>query len=121
MVRDEALRPSAPDGAPRPDRAPTSIPDLVHAMAAATPDAVAVASPARALTYRELDARSGLIARELGALGIAPGATVALVTPSSPEMVAGALGILAAGAAYLPLDPGGPAERIAFMLADSGC
>ena len=74
---------------------------------------------ARALSYGELDRRSGEIARHLRRLGVAPDARVALVAERSPEMVAALLGVLKAGGAYLPLDPSYPRERLALLLADA--
>ncbi len=95
----------------------------VHALfadqAAARPDAVAVSWEAGALTYGELDRRSGEVARRLRRLGIAADARVGLVTERSPEMVAALLGILKAGGGYLPLDPSYPPTRLALLLADA--
>ena len=85
-----------------------------------TPDEVALVSAEKALTYGQLDARADRLARHLRSLGIVTGARVALCVERSSEMVVAILGILKAGAAYVPLDPGYPQERLAFMLADSG-
>ncbi len=79
----------------------------------------AVNKQTRALTYAELDARANQLARHLVAQGVRPGEIVGLLVERSPAMVVGLLGILKAGAAYLPLDPAFPPERLAFMLADS--
>jgi amino acid adenylation domain-containing protein len=84
------------------------------------PDAVAVASEEGDLTYAELDRRSSRLARRLAAAGIGPEVRVALLAQRSPAMIVGLLGILKAGGAYVPLDPSYPAERLAWMLADSG-
>jgi amino acid adenylation domain-containing protein len=84
------------------------------------PEAVAVSSEEGDLTYAELHRRALGLARRLAASGVGPEVRVALVTERSPAMVAGMLGILAAGGAYVPLDPTYPAERLAWMLADSG-
>ncbi|GAA3854769.1 hypothetical protein GCM10022243_20310 [Saccharothrix violaceirubra] len=79
------------------------------------PDAVAVSGVDGALTYRELDARAARIA------GLVRGSRlVALCLPRTPDLVAAVLGVWRAGAAYLPLDPSWPADRLALMLADSG-
>lgn len=87
--------------------------------AAASPDAVAVVCEDRHLTYGELDRRSNQLARLLSDLGVGPDVVVALCVERSPEMVVGVLGILKSGGAYLPLDPGYPRERLAYMLEDS--
>ncbi|MEW1889188.1 amino acid adenylation domain-containing protein [Streptomyces sp. IBSBF 3010] len=102
------------------DRTPTTLTALVAEQIARTPDAVAVAVEGRpALTYRQLDERADRIAARLAAEGIGPGGLVAICSERSPELVAGLLGILRTGAAYAPLEPGYPAERLAFLLADS--
>ncbi len=72
------------------------------------------------LTYAELDRRSNLVAHALRAAGAGRGMYVALATDRSSAMVVGALGILKAGAAYVPVDVAYPADRVAFMLRDSG-
>ncbi|MFI8517800.1 amino acid adenylation domain-containing protein [Streptomyces sp. NPDC085481] len=90
-----------------------------EATAARTPGAVALTDGVTTLTYAELNARANRIAHRLIGLGIGPGATVAVALPSSPELVAALLGTLKAGAMYLPLDPGYPSERLAYMTADA--
>ena len=87
--------------------------------AARTPSAVAVVHRDAAITYEELARRVTVLARHLRTLGVARGARVALCVPRSSDFVAGALAILAAGAAYVPLDPDYPAQRLAFMLGDA--
>jgi amino acid adenylation domain-containing protein len=90
---------------------------------AATPGAVAVSADTEAgrveLTYRELDERAEQLAAHLLALGVTPGEVVGLRVHRGPEVVIGMLAILKAGAAYLPLDPVYPSDRIAFMLDDA--
>jgi len=93
--------------------------DLVRAQTARTPDAVAVISDAGQLTFAELDARANRLARTLIARGAGPERIVALVLPRSVEIIVAQLAVLKTGAAYLPVDPEYPAERIAFMLDDS--
>ena len=91
----------------------------VEAQAAWTPDAAAVAFRDRTLTYRELNRRADRLARRLRRLGVGPDVLVGICMERCLELVVGLLGILKAGGAYLPLDPGYPVERLAFMLADS--
>ena len=88
--------------------------------AAAAPGAVAVADGAAELSYAELDERSSRLARYLIGLGAGPEAVVAIAMERSALMVTALLGVLKAGAAYLPVDAGYPAERVRFMLADTG-
>jgi natural product biosynthesis luciferase-like monooxygenase protein len=84
-----------------------------------TPDAVAVVFKDQALSYRELDERANRVARRLQAVGVGPDSPVGIFVERSAQMLVGLLGILKAGAAYLPLDPNYPADRIAVMLEDS--
>jgi amino acid adenylation domain-containing protein len=99
-------------------------PELLHLrferQAALTPDAVAVELAGERLTYGGLDACANRLARRLRRRGAAPEVTVACALPPSPAMVAALLGVLKAGAAFLPLDPELPESRRAFMLRDSG-
>ncbi|MGW0936882.1 amino acid adenylation domain-containing protein [Streptomyces sp. NPDC002666] len=71
------------------------------------------------LGYAELDARANQVARSLRARGIRVGHRVAVLMERGPRMLAAVLGILKSGAAYVPVDPGHPARRIAFVLEDS--
>jgi amino acid adenylation domain-containing protein len=96
-----------------------TLPDLVEAQVARTPDAVAVAFEGRTLTYGELDARANDTAAALRDLGAGPGTVVAVCAERSLDLVAALLAVLKTGAAYLPLDPEYPADRLAFMLADT--
>ncbi|HEX8273213.1 MAG TPA: amino acid adenylation domain-containing protein [Longimicrobiaceae bacterium] len=93
---------------------------LVEAQAAAAPDRVAVEGGDGALTYAELDRRAGAVAAGLRARGIGPESRVAIFVDRSAGMLAALLGVLKAGGAYLPLDPAYPADRIAYILEDSG-
>ncbi|HEY6309535.1 MAG TPA: amino acid adenylation domain-containing protein [Streptosporangiaceae bacterium] len=93
--------------------------ELVAAQAMRTPDAVAVMCGDEQLSYAELDVRADRLARRLAGLGIAPESVVAVAMDRSAELMVVLLGVLKAGAAYLPVDPDHPAERIAFMLADA--
>ncbi|MBB6380951.1 amino acid adenylation domain-containing protein/non-ribosomal peptide synthase protein (TIGR01720 family) [Pseudonocardia eucalypti] len=95
-------------------------PELFAAAVARAPEAPAVVDPSGgSLTYAELHARANRLGRELAARGIGPGDLVALSVPRSPEMMVAALGVLAAGAAYVPVDPEYPEDRVRLMLTDS--
>ena len=98
---------------------------LIHTLFAAqverTPDAVAVVCGGESLTYAELDRRADRVAFALRRAGVKPDGLVGLYMARSLELVVGALAILKAGGAYVPLDPTYPADRIALMIADSGC
>jgi amino acid adenylation domain-containing protein len=94
--------------------------DLVTEQVARRPSAEAIRAGDRALTYRELAARSRAIARKLDAMGIGPESAVGLCVESSPAMVVGALGILEAGAAYVPMDPSHPEARRAAIAREAG-
>ncbi len=90
------------------------------ARAAETPQCPALSCLGETLTYRELDRRANGIARWLVREGVRPGELVGLFLERSLDLIAAILGVLKAGAGYLPLDPTYPAERLAFMLADCG-
>ena len=85
-----------------------------------TPDAPAIVSGEGALTYAELDRASRRLAGRLRSASVGPESIVGLCAERSPEMVVGMLAISEAGGAYLPLDPAYPADRLAFMIEDSG-
>ncbi|MBI7180995.1 amino acid adenylation domain-containing protein, partial [Pseudomonas aeruginosa] len=88
--------------------------------AASAPEAIALVCGDEHLSYAELDMRAERLARGLRARGVAAEALVAIAAERSFDLVVGLLGILKAGAGYLPLDPNYPAERLAYMLRDSG-
>ncbi|MEU1191694.1 amino acid adenylation domain-containing protein, partial [Streptomyces sp. NPDC005859] len=97
----------------------TTLPALFEAQAAATPHAPAVHHAGTTLTYAALDARASRLARHLTARGIGPGDFVAVALPRTGELLVAVLAVLKAGAAYLPVDPAYPTERIALVLADA--
>ncbi|MER5647601.1 amino acid adenylation domain-containing protein [Streptosporangium sp. NPDC002524] len=94
--------------------------ELFERQARLTPQAVALTFGAVRLGYRELNARANRIAHWLRGRGMGPESVVAVRLERSDWLVAAFLGVWKAGAAYLPLDPGLPAERLAHMVADSG-
>jgi amino acid adenylation domain-containing protein len=98
-----------------------SVLDLFAAQVARTPGAMAVEFGEQQLTYSEFDARANQLAQYLVALGVSPDARVGICIDRGLDMAVGVLGVLKAGAAYVPLDPAYPAERLSFMLADSQC
>nr|CRL72923.1 syringomycin synthetase [Mycolicibacterium malmesburyense] len=102
---------------------PVSIPNSVPAMfaeqVARTPDATALTAADRSLTYRELDAASDRLAQLLASYGVGPGHSVALLLPRSAGAVVAMLGVVRAGAAYVPIDAGVPAARLEFVLDDA--
>ncbi|SFW76498.1 non-ribosomal peptide synthetase, partial [Luteibacter sp. UNCMF366Tsu5.1] len=93
--------------------------DFVVAQMARTPERIAVVAEEGSLTYAELDVRSQVLARSLQARGVGPDRIVGLCAERSLAMVVAIVGIVRAGAAYLPLDPDYPSDRLAYMLADS--
>ena len=103
---------------PYRDRA--SLARLFAEQAAATPGAVALIVAGRELTYGELDRRADRLARALAGLGVGPEVVVAICVERSFDVVSAALGVLAAGGAYLPIDPESPRDRVAQLLAASG-
>ncbi|MCY7952295.1 non-ribosomal peptide synthetase DhbF [Bacillus inaquosorum] len=96
-----------------------SLPEQFEKQAALSPDAIAVVYEDQSLSYAELNERANRLARMLISEGVGPEQFVALALPRSLEMAVGLLAVLKAGAAYLPLDPDYPADRIAFMLEDA--
>src|SRR5437588_10361453 len=96
-----------------------AFPLLFEAQEGRTPNQPAVVYEAEKLTFAELNARANQLARHLPSLGAARESLVGICVGRSLEMAVGILGILKSGAAYLPLDPDYPKERLAFMLDDA--
>ena len=101
-------------------QAPRPVHERLRERALVAPEVPAVVASGRTLTYGELDRRADAVARGLGRLGLGAERVVGLAFDRSPETIAALFGILRAGAAYLPLDPALPAERLALLLADAG-
>jgi amino acid adenylation domain-containing protein len=101
----------------RPDRC---VHTLFEDQVARDPDALAVVGEETSLTYGQLNARADQLAQHLVELGVKPDDRVALCLRRSPDMIVAILAALKAGGAYVPLDPAYPAERLNWMLRDSG-
>ncbi len=110
---------AALQGAPLPPPAGTVL-DVIGAHIRTRPDAPAIRADGRTWTYADLGAHAAALAARLAAAGVRPGARVAVMLEHGPEAVAAILGILLAGAAYVPLDPEAPPERRALILAGAG-
>ncbi|MGW6270086.1 amino acid adenylation domain-containing protein [Streptomyces sp. NPDC055060] len=101
------------------ERRVCDVPTLFAERVAAAPDAPALSWTDGTMSYAELDARADRMARELLDRGAGPDTIVALVLPRTPELLVSVLATQKAGAAYVPVDPQYPADRIAFMLGDA--
>ncbi|WP_426983329.1 amino acid adenylation domain-containing protein [Bacillus cabrialesii] len=120
ILAPEERRSMATDWQSVSDQIPhASLPEQFEKQAALSPDAIAVVYEDQSLSYAELNERANRLARMLISEGVGPEQFVALALPRSLEMAVGLLAVLKAGAAYLPLDPDYPADRIAFMLKDA--
>ncbi|MCA1191392.1 non-ribosomal peptide synthase/polyketide synthase [Saccharopolyspora sp. 6V] len=96
-----------------------SVPELIEAQARSTPDAPAIVSDDTELSYAELNARANRLSHSLTDRGAGPGTIVAVLLPRSPELLVCLLAVLKSGAAYLPIDPEHPAERVEHLVADA--
>jgi amino acid adenylation domain-containing protein len=94
--------------------------DLFEKQVERTPEHVAITCAGEQITYRRLHERANQLAHYLKSRGIGPEAQVGICLERSIDLVTGILGVLKTGAAYAPLDPDYPAERIAYMLSDAG-
>ena len=94
--------------------------DLIHAQMERTPDKIAITLHDRSMTYNELRLRASALANELRAHGAGPGSLVGLYVDRSLEMLIALVATLEAGAAYVPLDPSFPTDRLAYMLEQGG-
>lgn len=93
---------------------------LIEAQVDKTPDAIALLQGDESISYLQLEQRANQVARLLMQNGVVAGNVVAIMMPRSMELLVSILGVLKAGATYLPLDPAYPADRIDYMLSDSG-
>ncbi|MEM7028584.1 MAG: amino acid adenylation domain-containing protein, partial [Chloroflexota bacterium] len=92
---------------------------LIASQAAKTPDRVAVIGPASKITYQALDERANQVAHHLQSMGVKPGSLVGILTERSVDMVIAMIGVLKAGAAYVPMDPAYPTRRLSHMIMDA--
>ncbi len=106
-------------GSTTPFEGPLTLHGMFEQWTDRTPDATAVVSGQHVLTYAELDARANQLAHHLLHLGVESGQLVGISLPRSELMIVAALGILKAGAGYVPLDPGYPRSRVAHMAQDA--
>ncbi|EFF88805.1 pyoverdine sidechain peptide synthetase III, L-Thr-L-Ser component, partial [Streptomyces sp. e14] len=107
-------------GSGRDHAAEQTLPEVFERWAARTPDAPAVRCEGVSLGYGELNARANRLAHRLRALGAGPETLVGVRFERGLDLVVALLGVLKSGAGYLPLDPGQPADRLAYILADAG-
>ncbi|NJJ57027.1 non-ribosomal peptide synthase/polyketide synthase [Pseudomonas sp. B14(2022)] len=113
--RDVLALSQSPGAAQRHSR----VHERIAAQAAATPHALAVQAGEARLSYAQLNESANRLAHRLLALGVGPGQRVGLASRRGPQLIVSLLAVLKSGAAYVPLDPNYPADRLAYMLADS--
>ncbi|MFC5720653.1 amino acid adenylation domain-containing protein [Streptomyces gamaensis] len=119
LTDDERFRVLTEWQGPERKDAEATLPELLAAQAARTPGVPAVLDGEREMDYAALDAAANRLARLLIARGAGPERTVAVALPRSAGLVVAVAAVWKTGAAYLPVDPGYPADRVAFMLADA--
>ncbi|PKP89567.1 MAG: hypothetical protein CVT77_17530, partial [Alphaproteobacteria bacterium HGW-Alphaproteobacteria-16] len=119
LLNGEAERLLVQSRGARTEDVTQTLPELIEAQAAHTPEAIAVMCGAEVLTYAGLESRANRIAWALIQRGAGPEKLVALHMPRSADLLAAVLGVMKTGAAFLPIDPADPPERTAFMLEDA--
>ncbi|MFK7802578.1 MAG: amino acid adenylation domain-containing protein [Anaerolineae bacterium] len=97
-----------------------TLPEIVSRQAGQIPFKPAILDDDKTLTYREVDQRANLLSRYFQTIGVSPGMLVGLCLERSADMVVAALAIMRAGAAYVPMDPDYPIDRLIYMIEDSG-
>jgi amino acid adenylation domain-containing protein len=102
-----------------PDRPAYCVHELFEEQVKKTPDAIALYYRSESLSYQELNRRANRLAHHLRSIGVTPDSCVAICLPRGCEMVLGMLGIMKAGGAFVPLDPGYPVEQLRHLLRDS--
>ncbi|AJE81512.1 amino acid adenylation domain-containing protein [Streptomyces albus] len=119
FTREERQRLTAHRNPALADRPSATLPELFAAQVRRAPGAVAVSQGDHTLGYAELDERANRLAHLLLDRGVGPETPVALLMERTPDLVVAVLAVLKAGGVYVPIDPGYPAERVAFILADA--
>ncbi|WP_435592840.1 amino acid adenylation domain-containing protein [Nocardia sp. bgisy118] len=119
VVSDDELAELAPARGPA-SVTPRTLPEILSAGAEINPDGIAVRDGAACLTYRQVDEYTNRLARVAIASGAGPESSVAISIPRSIDSVLGMLAVAKTGAAFVPIDPDYPADRIAYMIDDSG-
>ncbi|MFX0575196.1 amino acid adenylation domain-containing protein [Nocardia nepalensis] len=119
VVTEDERRQLAPARGPE-GVAPRTLPEIIAAGAALAPEAVALRHGDTSMTYRQVDEYTNRLARVLIAAGAGPERTVAISIPRSAESVLATLAVAKSGAAFVPIDPTYPADRIEHMVGDSG-
>ncbi|MEU0088773.1 condensation domain-containing protein, partial [Streptomyces sp. NPDC006274] len=109
----------APAAAAPAEQSPATLVEVFEDQVARTPDAVALSYGDVSLTYQELNERSNRLARLLRARGVAPEQYVAIALPRGADLIVGLLAVVKSGAAYVPMDPDYPADRLSYMVADA--
>jgi amino acid adenylation domain-containing protein len=121
LERDDPLVPPTGSAFGVPGRpAAKRLPDLILAHAKHSPDRLALVMGCEKMSYAELELRASRLAAYLQSRGAKPGVLVGLCLERSPRFVVGALAIMKCGAAYLPMDPAHPVERLRFIMKDAG-
>ncbi|MFF4053780.1 amino acid adenylation domain-containing protein [Streptomyces chartreusis] len=120
LLSTEELRALSTGDRSGPLPEPTTLVSLWERQVRATPDANCIVGDGVSLTFAETDARASALARQLRARGVRPESLVGVCLERSVSLVVALLGVLKAGGAYVPLDPSYPADRLRYLLADSG-
>jgi amino acid adenylation domain-containing protein len=120
LLREELLQIQDWNATATPYPREATLPELFAAVARTSPDATAIVSESDMWTYRRLDEESNRLARHLYKLGVRPESAVGISMERCPELILGILAILKAGGVYVPLDASYPADRLSYMLVDTG-
>ncbi|MGW7415279.1 amino acid adenylation domain-containing protein [Streptomyces sp. NPDC054863] len=118
--REQLLEAATRGGGAQSEAVQDCVHELFEKQAARTPDAVAVIAAGTSLSYAEVEERANRLAHHLRTLGAGPEKLVGVCLPRGADLVPTLLGVLKSGAAYLPLDPANPADRLAYVLGDAG-